>query len=86
MRAPELLTLILLYSCCVSIMSATTIHVPADYERMQAAIYSAEDGDTVLVADGTYTGNGNRDIDFLGRSIVVMSENGPDATVIDCRG
>jgi hypothetical protein len=44
------------------------------------------DGDTVLVADGTYTGDGNRDIDFLGKAIVVMSENGPEVTIIDCEG
>ncbi|KPK67556.1 hypothetical protein AMJ82_10435 [candidate division TA06 bacterium SM23_40] len=43
------------------------------------------DGDTVLVADGTYTGDGNRDIDFYGKAIVVMSENGPEATIIDCQ-
>jgi len=43
-------------------------------------------GDTVLVADGTYTGDGNRDIDFGGRAIMVMSENGPEVTIIDCEG
>jgi parallel beta-helix repeat protein len=42
------------------------------------------DGDTVLVANGTYTGDGNRDIDFTGKAIVVMSENGPEVTIIDC--
>jgi len=40
----------------------------------------------VLVADGTYVGDGNRDIDFLGKAIVVMSENGPEVTIIDCQG
>jgi hypothetical protein len=44
------------------------------------------DGDTVLVAEGIYTGDGNRDIDFLGKVIVVMSENGPNVTIIDCGG
>jgi hypothetical protein len=65
---------------------ATTIRVPSDYGRIQVAIYYAEDGDTVLIADGTYTGAGNRDIDFLGKAIVVMSENGAEGCIVDCEG
>jgi len=40
----------------------------------------------VLVADGTYTGAGNKNLDFKGKAITVQSENGPDHTVIDCEG
>ena len=47
---------------------------------------AARDGDTVLVADGTYTGTGNRDIDFHGKSLTVKSQNGPTKTIIDCGG
>ncbi len=49
------------------------------------------EGDVVLVAPGTYTGAGNRDLEFFGKAIVLRG-NDPDdpetvsATVIDCQG
>jgi hypothetical protein len=39
-----------------------------------------------LVENGTYTGNGNRDIDYNGKSIVVKSENGAEVTIINAEG
>jgi len=59
---------------------------PADFNNIQAAIDDANDGDTVLVADGTYTGDGNRDIDFMGKAITVKSEYGPESCIIQCGG
>jgi hypothetical protein len=65
------------------------INVPADYATVQAAVDATIDGDTVVVAPGTYTGVGNRDIDFGGRNITVRSSDPDDpvvvaATIIDC--
>ena len=64
---------------------------PADYSTIQAAIDAAEPNDVVVLQTGTYTGDGNRDIDFLGKTITVRSSDpyDPDiveSTIIDCQG
>jgi len=63
---------------------ANDLLVPSQYPTIQSAIDAATDGDTVIVAPGTYNGDGNWDIDFLGKAITVRSENGPNDCIIDC--
>lgn len=69
----------------ISINSApVVIQVPMYYGTIQAGINAAVNGDTVLVADGIYTGIGNAGIDFKGKIITVRSENGAANCIIDC--
>jgi parallel beta-helix repeat protein len=73
---------------CYSFTTAEheVVHVPGDFFTIQAAINHVWEGDTVIVANGNYTGPGNRDIDFKGKAITVRSENGPENCIIDCKG
>jgi hypothetical protein len=55
-------------------------------QTIRAAIAVTSDGDTVIVADGIYTGNGNRALTFNERRILLRSENGPGNCIIDAEG
>jgi len=77
------LILLFLFAPCIP-CSAATIHVPADQPTIQAGVDAAVYGDTVFVASGTYTGDGNRNVVITGKAITVKSESGPDTTIVDC--
>ena len=73
-------------ACCQAVTFTVDDDGPADFNNIQAAIDDANDGDEIVVADGTYTGPGNRDIDFKGKAITVRSAKGPENCIIDCKG
>jgi predicted outer membrane repeat protein len=55
----------------------------APFQTIAQGFQVAIDGDEIVVRDGTYVGDGNRDVAFSGREIVVRSQNGPATCVID---
>jgi hypothetical protein len=63
---------------------AGLIRVPADQPTIQEGVGAAGSGDTVLVYPGTYRGPLNRDIDFAGVEVVLLSLGGAEVTTIDC--
>lgn len=74
------LSVVLLFILSVSsALAKKTIRVPADQPTIQSAINVASNGDTVLVAPGTYIEN----INFGGKAITVKSSGGAKVTIID---
>ncbi len=57
-----------------------------DAATIQEAIDAAADGDSVLLGPGTYTGEGNRDLELRGKAITILGTGGPAATILDCKG
>jgi hypothetical protein len=72
--------LILLVSLIISInCSARTIFVPEEYPNLQDAINIAVDGDTILIAVGTYTGpfSVSKSINIIGQGEETILKIGP---------
>jgi parallel beta-helix repeat protein len=70
--------------CFAGLSEGKMFHVPSEYDTIQAAINAASNGDEIVVTDGIYKGDGNKNLDFLGKAITVRSENDPEHCIIDC--
>jgi len=57
--------------------------VPSEYSSIQDAIEAAGYGDTVLVAPGTYVGDGNWVINPGGKPISILASGTPEETILD---
>ncbi len=62
---------------------AATLRVPSQYNSIASAVSAVGYNDTILVAPGTYYSSGFHDIDFSGRDIYLLSEDGPETTILD---
>ena len=86
-------------SCCAApVVLAALIALPApaatylvrpdgtgDFATIQLGIYAAADGDIIELADGVFTGDGNRDIDYFGKAITIRSQSSnAGACIINC--
>ncbi|MCK5509273.1 MAG: right-handed parallel beta-helix repeat-containing protein [Desulfobacterales bacterium] len=80
MKIPKILSIFLSLVFLVSGAAfGVTLHVPSEYATIQAAISVSTNGDTVVVAPGSYSGP-----IFLGdKTITVRSESGPNVTTIE---
>ncbi|GEM_PF-3644201 len=83
-RIDLLLTLILVVFL-VPTGNTAVIHVPGEVPDIQAAVDLAQNGDTVIIAPGVYSGSGNVNIQIRSKRMSIESSGGPDVTTIDCR-
>jgi len=92
MTARKLRILSALAILCISAssVSARTWYVKpdgtGDAPTIQDAVNLSVSGDTVLLAPGTFTGSGNYSVIVQSKGIVITSEAGAEATVLDCQG
>lgn len=75
---------LLAFFCTPHVVSAVpnTFNVPGDFASIQSAIDVSADGDTILVAPGTYT----EAIDLGPKQVALRSTTGPQATTIQLAG
>jgi hypothetical protein len=58
-----------------------------DFPTIQAALDACADGDVIELTPGVFQGDGNRDLDFLGKAVLLCAQGGRTRDcVIDCQG
>jgi hypothetical protein len=99
MKIPKILLFVLFCLSCQSVGFAATWNVAttgndsigagsisSPFATIQKAIDTSSNGDTILVAPGTYSGVGNRDINLRGKRITVKSSGNELNTILDLGG
>jgi hypothetical protein len=69
------------------VTAGTTWQVPGHFATIQAAINNTGvvNGDVIELTSASYSGVGNRDIDYKGKAITIRSQSGdPASCTIDC--
>lgn len=88
--SPAILATLALCLSLPSAWSAEYIVRPdgtGDFATIQGAIDAANNGDTILLTDGTFGGTGNTNVSFLGKAVTVRSLHGdPRNCIVDCEG
>lgn len=69
-----------------SVCLGGAISVPDRYATIQDAVTHASPGDTIVLADGVYSGPGNQDISFFGKRLHLVSVHGAAKTAVDGLG
>ncbi|HEU4416264.1 MAG TPA: choice-of-anchor D domain-containing protein [Candidatus Angelobacter sp.] len=69
-------------TAALSVGSNHIFHVPSEVFSISQAVQLAKDGDTILVAPGTYFDQ----INFQGKAITIASTSGPEVTTLDGSG
>jgi len=89
-RGP-LASVVLVVSLLAAPAGAAELHVAADgsglYATIDAAIDASEAGDEIVLGDGIFQGESNRDLEMPDHAITLRSESGdPSLTVVHCGG
>lgn len=67
-------------------VNAADLYVPDQFATIQAAVDAAAAFDTIIVRDGVYAGEGNRNIEVFDTTLILRSEKGPANCIVDCGG
>ncbi|MCK4305975.1 MAG: T9SS type A sorting domain-containing protein [Candidatus Eisenbacteria sp.] len=90
MRTAILCILVCLQMMCAAALADILVVYPdghGPYPTIQDALDAAAPADTVHLADGTFTGPGNRDLDYNAKALLVTSQSGEtELCIIDCEG
>jgi hypothetical protein len=57
-----------------------------DFPTIQDAVNAVVTGDVIELSNGTFTGNGNRDVSFLGKAITIRSQGGAANCIVNAAG